>query len=175
MLTLVTPHLYLASVLELEVSHLRERNLDGLLLDVDCTLKDHRAGDFRPEVCAWVAAMRAGGVRLCLVSNGRPGRIGPLAGVLGVDYVARAFKPLPVGCHAALRKLALPPERAAFVGDQLFADVLAGRLAGLFTILVRPTSAAEPWFTRIKRPLERRVLRHLRPSSLTPPPQPVQH
>ena len=44
------------------------------------------------------------------------------------------------------------------VGDQLFADVLAGRLAGLYTILVRPTSADEPWFTSVKRPLERRML-----------------
>jgi len=47
------------------------------------------------------------------------------------------------------------------VGDQLFSDILAGRLAGLFTILVRPTSAEEPWFTRIKRPVERRVLRRI--------------
>jgi predicted HAD superfamily phosphohydrolase YqeG len=47
------------------------------------------------------------------------------------------------------------------VGDQVFADVVAGRLAGLRTILVRPTSPDEPWFTQLKRPFERQLLRCL--------------
>ena len=38
------------------------------------------------------------------------------------------------------------------VGDQLFADILAGRLAGLTTFLVEPIHPEEePWFTRLKR------------------------
>ena len=46
------------------------------------------------------------------------------------------------------------------VGDQVFADILAGRLAGLKTILVDPIHPEEePWFTRLKRPPERWVLR----------------
>jgi predicted HAD superfamily phosphohydrolase YqeG len=50
------------------------------------------------------------------------------------------------------------------VGDQLFADVMAARLAGLASILVRPIHPEEePWFTRLKRPLERVLLRRLRP------------
>ena len=36
-----------------------------------------------------------------------------------------------------------------------------GRLAGVFTILVRPTTHREPWITHIKRPLERWVLQRL--------------
>ena len=68
-------------------------------------------------------------------------------------------KPEPTLVQVALDRIGVPRERAAMVGDQLFADILAGRLAGLFTILVRPTSPEEPWFTRLKRPLERSVLR----------------
>ena len=48
------------------------------------------------------------------------------------------------------------------VGDQVFADVLAGRLAGIKCILVRPIHPEEePWFTRIKRPPERLWLKWL--------------
>ena len=37
------------------------------------------------------------------------------------------------------------------VGDQIFADILAGNLAGVFTILVTPIKPEqEHWFTRIK-------------------------
>jgi HAD superfamily phosphatase (TIGR01668 family) len=162
LLRFVTPHLQLASVLELHADRLRSLGIDGLLLDLDCTLKDHGAAGFRAEVIAWVAALRAEGILLCLVSNGKDRRVGALAGTLGIPWVSRAFKPLPFGCRVALRKLGLDRTRAALVGDQIFADVLAGRLAGVATILVPPTSPEEPWFTRLKRPLERRVLRRLR-------------
>jgi len=46
------------------------------------------------------------------------------------------------------------------VGDQLFADVMAGRLTGLSSLLVRAIHPEEePWFTRWKRPPERVLLR----------------
>jgi hypothetical protein len=159
MLGFLTPHLQLESVLELDAARVRSLGLEGLLLDVDCTLKDHRVGGFSPEVIAWTGEMRAGGIRLCLLSNGRSGRIGGLAATLGVPFVAKAFKPFPFGCKTGIRRLGLERHRVGVVGDQIFADVLAGRLAGLFTILVRPTSPEEPWFTRMKRPFERLVLR----------------
>jgi HAD superfamily phosphatase (TIGR01668 family) len=96
---------------------------------------------------------------LCLFSNGRSARVGRLAEGLGIPFVAKAFKPLPFRCRTGAAKLELPLDRIAVVGDQLFADVLAGRLAGVYTILVTPTSAVEPWFTRLKRPFERQLLR----------------
>ncbi|HEY8504172.1 MAG TPA: YqeG family HAD IIIA-type phosphatase [Gemmataceae bacterium] len=177
MFRLVTPCLQLQTVLELEAAYLRARGITALLLDVDCTLKDFRAAEFHPEIVEWVAALRGAGLRLCLVSNGRPRRIAALAAVLGVEYVAKAFKPMPFGCKAALRKLGVPAREAAIVGDQIFADVLAGRLAGVAAaVLVRPTSPEEPWFTRLKRPLERWVLRRInrrRAAAPVPPPPEV--
>lgn len=162
MIRFVRPHLRIANVLELRPEHLRALGLDGLLLDVDGTLKDFPAPEFSAEVIAWVEAMRAAGIALCLVSNGRPRRLGALAGRLGLPCVSKALKPLPFGCRAALRKLGLGPKRVGIVGDQVFADVMAGRLAGVFTVLVPPSSPVEPWFTRLKRPAERLVLRVLR-------------
>lgn len=164
MFSFIVPHLHLISVAELDTTLLRRFGLKGLLLDVDCTLKDHGATEFPIAVHDWVRKLRADGFRLCLLSNGKPRRIGELARQLDIPFVAQAFKPLPRGCHRAMQLLELTPSQTAVVGDQLFADVMAGRLAGLFTILVRPTSPHEPWFTRLKRPVERRVLRWITPS-----------
>lgn len=161
MLHYVTPHLRLDSVLDLGPERLRELGLLGLLLDLDNTLKDHGAPTIPPDVVEWSHRLRAAGISLCLLSNGRPGRVGRLAAGLGIACVPKAFKPLPFGCRAGVRRLGLEPRSIGVVGDQLFADVLAGRLAGLTTILVRPTSPNEPWFTRLKRPPERWVLRRL--------------
>jgi HAD superfamily phosphatase (TIGR01668 family) len=97
-----------------------------------------------------------------LFSNGRQARIAGIAAELGLPYVAEAMKPWPHGCRRGLTALGLPAERVAVVGDQIFADILAGRLARLFTVLVRPTSRVEPWFTRLKRPFEAPILLLLR-------------
>ncbi len=162
MLRLVRPDLRVESVLELDEARLRGLGLDALLLDIDCTLKRYRADLPEPEVVAWIDRLRRAGIGLCLVSNGRRGRIGRLAESLALPVVCQACKPLPWGCRAAVRRSGFDPRRTAMVGDQLLADVVAGRLAGLRCILVRPIKPEEePWFTRLKRPFEQFLLRRV--------------
>jgi HAD superfamily phosphatase (TIGR01668 family) len=162
MLHLLTPDYRIAEVESLSLDLLHQWGLDALLLDVDCTLKRYSSIEVTAEVAAWLAQMRAGGVGLCLVSNGRGHRIGPFAESLGLPFVAKALKPLPRGCRAALRKMAFDKTRTAIVGDQIFADIMAGHLAGIKTVLVEPLHPEEErWFTRLKRPAERWVIRHL--------------
>ncbi len=162
MFNFLYPHLIVESVTDLPVARLRELGIDSLLLDVDCTLTRFHSHDLAPEVAAWLDALRAAGVGMCLVSNGRPRRIGQLAAKLGLEFVSQALKPFPFGCRAAVRKMGFDPARTAMVGDQVFADIAAGRLAGLRGILVRPIHPEEePWFTRLKRPMERCILRRI--------------
>ena len=161
MYELLTPHFFLKNVLELSATRLRSLGIDGLILDLDGTLKDYGAANIPDPVMTWAAELKAEGFRLCLLSNGKTERIGRFAQALGVPFVAQALKPLPFGCKKALRLLGLDWSRVALVGDQIFADILAGRLAGIRTVLVPPTHTVEPWFTRLKRPLEKLVLRRL--------------
>lgn len=160
MLGLVTPHLQLDSVLDLTAEKLQSEGRTGLLLDLDCTLKDYRAEEISLPVREWIGDLKASGLRLCLLSNGKKHRIARYASDLQIPFVAKALKPLPFGCRAAIRLLELSPQSVAIVGDQVFADIMAGRLAKLFTILVRPSSTDEPIWTRVKRPFERFVLKH---------------
>ena len=155
----IAPHLRVERVEDLSLDRLAELGLDSLLLDVDCTLKRYGDEDVSPEVAAWLDALRGAGIGLCLLSNGRGRRIGRFARRLDLPFIAQALKPSPFGCRRAVRKLGFDRSRTAMVGDQLFADVIAGRLAGLTAILVRPIHAEEePWFTRLKRPCERLLL-----------------
>jgi HAD superfamily phosphatase (TIGR01668 family) len=164
MLRLLTPNLRIESVLELTSDRLRRMGLAALLLDVDGTLKNYRAQTLRPEVMEWLRELDAARIGVCLLSNGRSRRIGRLAERLALPFVSQACKPLPFGCRRAMRMLDFRSGHTAVVGDQLFADVMAARLAGLMSILVRPIHPEEePWFTRMKRPLERVLLRHMRP------------
>jgi HAD superfamily phosphatase (TIGR01668 family) len=170
MLKIFTPHLQLTSVLDIGPDMLCALGVEGLLLDLDETLKDYYETSFRPEIIAWIEQMKREHVRLCLVTNGVASRVEPLAETLGVEYVSWAAKPFPRGVRAGIAKLGLDRTRVALVGDQIFADVIAGRLAGVFTILVRPTTTREPWNTHIKRPLERWVLRRITDANAPVPP-----
>ena len=159
---LFTPHYRVRGVWKLTPERLRQWGVCALLLDVDCTLKRYCQAEALPEAAAWIAQLQMADFRLCLVSNGLGRRIEPFARRLGVPFVSQAMKPLPWGVHRAVRKLAVPPSEVAIVGDQLFADVLAGRLAGIRTILVDPIHPEEePWFTRLKRLPERLMLARL--------------
>jgi uncharacterized protein len=172
MLRLLTPDLRVARVDEIDAELLGRLGVGSLLLDVDCTLKRYCGDAMSEDVIAWVETLRAAGIGLCLVSNGRGARVQPVADRLRIPFVAPALKPLPCGCRSAVARMSFDPRRTAMVGDQLFADVVAGRLAGLRTILVDPINPEdEPWYTRLKRPLERFLVRrfaHARTSPAEP-------
>ena len=97
----LTPHHRIASVLELTPQRLRDLGLESLLLDADGTLKRYSREECVPGVAEWLDAMRQAGFGLCLVSNGLGPRIGRFARPLGLPFVARAMKPLPLGCRAS--------------------------------------------------------------------------
>jgi len=158
------PHVRTGSVCDLTADRLVEMNVDAVLVDVDCTLKAYRDDDVSIEVAAWLVALRDAGIKVCIVSNGHGCRIEKLAKVLELPHVAMALKPLPFGLRRAMKLIGADPRRTAMVGDQLFADVLAGRLAGLRTVMVTAISPEqEPWPTQLKRLPERWLMRWLEP------------
>lgn len=159
MFRLFHPDLFIDSVTELTPEKIRQFGLKSLLLDVDCTLKHYRSQELPPDISRWIDAMKEHKIGLCLVSNGRGPRISRFAETVQIPYVAPAMKPLPFGLQTAVRTMKFDKKTTAMVGDQVFADLLAGKLAGLFTILVTPLNPdEEPWFARMKRPFEKLVL-----------------
>lgn len=166
----VTPDRQLERLGDLSAADLRERGIESLLVDLDGTLKDHYAAVLDDEAAAWVDAIRAHGIQLCIVSNGAGPYVEHFARQLNVPFVSRACKPLTRGCRKAMRRLRLDPARTAIVGDQFFTDVLVGRRLGIYTIAIRSINTAEPWHTRLKRPLERWILGRARRCAEAPLP-----
>jgi len=163
MLHWLQPNLFLDSVRDITPELLQKHGLRSLLLDVDSTLKRYRAAEIPPETVQWIGTLQSAGIRLCILSNGRERRIRPIAEGLNVSFIAQAMKPLPSGCLRAIKTMDFDPKATAMVGDQVFADILAGKFAKIFTILITPIHPEEEhWYTRIKRPVEKWVLK--RPS-----------
>lgn len=158
-LVTLRPDLRIDRVEQLTATRLARYGLGGLLLDLDETLLPAAADLPTPSVIAWSAAVRAAGVRLAIVSNGRPSRVARVADALGISGRALVGKPWPSAFRRALRDLDLGPAETAMVGDQLFTDVAGARAAGLRAILVTPLSSDGLPHTRALRRLESAILR----------------
>ena len=104
--------------------------------------------------------MRAQGIKPCVVSNNFHGsQVERSARELGCEVVHHAMKPAPFALRRALSLMGATADEAVMIGDQVFTDVVAGNLAGVRTILVRPQSRRDLWYTHIMRVGERLVLK----------------
>ena len=154
------PNLRLDTVQDITLELLQKHGLRSLLLDVDSTLKRYRATEIPAESIQWIDGLREAGIQFCILSNGRQHRIRPIAEQVQIPFIAPAMKPTPFGCRTAMKTMGFDPQSTAMVGDQVFADILAGKFTKIFTILITPIHPEEEhWYTRIKRPAERWVLK----------------
>ena len=125
-----------------------------LLLDVDNTLTTHDNPTPHREVLAWLDAQREAGLRLFLLSNNTPERVAPFAQKIGLEFIARAKKPLPFPLWKALGEMGVSPHQAAIIGDQIFTDTLGANNAGVTPLLVRPIRLAGNPFRYVRYAIE---------------------
>lgn len=154
----IYPRLYLNSVQEISVELLEEYHLKGLILDVDNTLIDYDRK--MPEgVKQWVQQLKKAGISLCIVSNtNQKDKVEEVAKKLDLPYIFFAKKPLKGGFKKAKKLLNLNSEQIGVVGDQIMTDVLGANRSQMFPILVKPISKRDFWITKIKRPIESRII-----------------
>ncbi|MGE5586976.1 MAG: YqeG family HAD IIIA-type phosphatase [Clostridia bacterium] len=157
MLSILCPDLYVPSICRVDLSQLTARGIRGIVLDIDNTFVDWGSVDIPAGVLAFLDDAKARGIRLCVLSNNLRKRIEAISRTLGIP-AARGLKPMRSAFRAALALLGTSPQETAVIGDQIFTDILGGNLAGMYTILVVPTSRREFVTTRVIRRLERAVL-----------------
>lgn len=156
------PRQQVAGVTAIDLDALWDRGIRLLLIDLDNTLLGWKGSDLSEEVTHWMARVHAVGFSVCLVSNAAAARLRVQAQRLNVDYVPVAKKPSRRGLRKAMQRFQRGPEETAMIGDQVFADVLAGNRLGIYTILVVPIDLREQWYMRLVRMLERWVLARLK-------------
>ncbi|HUA09724.1 MAG TPA: YqeG family HAD IIIA-type phosphatase [Candidatus Acidoferrales bacterium] len=152
------PDRFVPRLAALSLEELQDQGFRGLILDLDNTLVGFRQTEIEADHLAWVRAAHARGFRMAMVSNNFTDRVTSVAAQIGIPCVPNALKPLPFGVLRAIDMLALPRRQIAVVGDQLFTDVLSGKLCGLYTILTEPIEAKDFPLTKVFRFFERLML-----------------
>lgn len=141
-------------ITDIEISFLRNNELNGLILDVDNTLTTHDNPVPAEGVTEWIENMKQNDIKLIIVSNNHPPRVKPFADLLGIDFVCEGKKPLSKGFRQASEKLKLPFNKIGAVGDQIYTDILGANLFGIKSLYVSPIEYEKTRFFRFKRKME---------------------
>ena len=159
---LLTPDAIVDRVEDISLQLLAGLGVRGVALDLDNTIVPWHTSDLTPAVAQWVATLLAADLRVCLLTNNYAGHATDVAQALSVPIIPGALKPAPAAFKRALGALAIPAAQCAVIGDQLFTDVLGGKLLGMRAILVRPIGGREFFTTRFMRMMERPLLERMR-------------
>jgi len=135
---------------------------EALVCDIDNTLVTYDDPEPTEELYAWFDRMAAAGVKIAFVSNNNAARVEGFNRSLGYIAFADAGKPSAARIRTAMEQMGVTPDKTMMLGDQIFTDVLAGRLAGLRCLLVPPIKDKKSLLFRFKRALEKPLLRRYR-------------
>ncbi len=158
--TILRPQFIFDNITNVTLEFLNDQSIKGLLVDVDNTLTTaHASGILKEGVAQWLEQLKANGIKIIILSNAKKERIKPFAEKIGLDFQALSLKPLPFKYFKAIKRLKLKREQTAIIGDQLFTDILGGNLAGIKTILVTDITPENKISFKIRRNLEKKILR----------------
>ena len=153
------PREILNKVEEISIEFIQKNKLKALILDVDNTLigYDQKLSE---EKIKWAKNLKGQGVKLYILSNtNKKEKVKKVATLLGIPYILFAKKPLKSGFLKIQKELQIEPEQIGVVGDQIFTDVLGANRCEMFSILVKPIQEKDYLLTRIKRPLEKYIIK----------------
>jgi HAD superfamily phosphatase (TIGR01668 family) len=162
MLKKLCPKHQMNSVLDLDLSDLKKRGIQGIIFDLDNTLVAWKQDILAPEVVTVIKQAKQLGFKLSILSNALEHRVEAVANLLDVPYVSRAVKPRKSPFRKALELMGTTQETTAIVGDQLFTDILGGNRMKLYTIWISPISTTEFISTKAVRKIERLVVKRFR-------------
>jgi len=133
--------------------------IKGLILDIDNTLEPYENPVPGEHVIAWLDSLEAVGIRCAFVSNNGKERIDIFNAQLRLPAYYKAGKPFKKKILMAMKDIGSDKTNTALMGDQVFTDVWAARNAGIRAILVPPIKDKRDIFTRLKRLLEKPILK----------------
>lgn len=127
------------AVTDITPAFLMSHNIKLLMMDLDNTVAPYHIPVPSDAVIDWCEGLKASGITPYFVSNSKkPGRVERFAEIMGIGFITRAGKPSSASVRSLLKRLEIPAECAAIVGDQIFTDILCAGVSGISGILVRP-------------------------------------
>ena len=139
------PTIMVPSVTQLTPEFLGSKGIQLLMLDFDNTIVPYTTDTPTQEMAAWLEAMKASSIQLCVVSNSKRDRVKIFCSRLGIPCITHAKKPFSKGIRECLQKFGLSAEHCALAGDQIYTDTLGANGCGVQSILVKAIDNHNIW------------------------------
>ena len=130
------PKIITDAVTDLTPEFLHSRNIRLLMMDFDNTIVPYTTNIPTEAVDAWLKAMAASDIKLCVVSNSKRDRVKKFCAGYGIDCITHARKPFSKGIRQCLERYGIPASECALVGDQIYTDTLGANGCKVTSILV---------------------------------------
>ena len=155
------PDFYFEKYDEITPEFLAQNGIKALLLDVDNTLAPYEQAEPSEKNLKWFKSLDDAKISYAFISNNSSdARIKRFNASIGAPAYAKSGKPFAKKTiKKAIAILGGTNESTAIVGDQIFTDILAGKLSGIRKILVPPIKDKKNLFFRFKRALEKPILK----------------
>ena len=158
---MLRPDIYLTSVLEITPDIIKKLNGKAIILDVDNTIRQHKDREVFDGVISWVNMIKSCGIFIIIASNNYKKSVEPIANKLNLPYISFCFKPLPFRLKKAAKMLGFKKQNIVVVGDQFFTDIIGGKFLKFKTILTKPLKEEEGFFWRLRRNIEKKILKKI--------------
>ena len=155
------PNFYYDNISCINLDILKEQGIRYVICDVDNTLDSHNVPRPSATAVAFLEKLKDYGFTVCIISNGKHERVKEYLSDYSLEYIAKAGKPLKKSYIKAMNKIGADATSTAFIGDQIFTDILGANNVGLTTILVTPIERFDNAFFYIKRALEKIIISHI--------------
>jgi len=160
--SLFFPDEYRPSIYDIDFSNLSKRGYKGFLIDLDNTLVSRYEDEPSLKCQRWVEDAKLAGFSLCILSNSfYPRRVQYVSEILKLPAIYMSAKPFNWSLKIAINDiLKLSQKEVVLIGDQLFTDILAGNLMGIYNILVDPIDKEKISLKKLVRFLEELTLKY---------------
>jgi len=157
------PNDYKKTIFDIDFVTLKNKGIEGLLIDVDNTLIPYDETLPSLELIDLFEKLKALNFKIMIISNNHIPRIRNFSAIISCPFIAQAKKPLKLSFLKAMKLLKIHDKNTVCViGDQIMTDILGANRSGFQSILVDAIQRNnEKWFTRMNRRIEKRMLKRI--------------
>lgn len=154
------PDIYAKSIYAINYKKLKRKGIKCLLFDLNNTIASYET-DYPSNKLRELFYTLSEDFKVIIVSNSSKDRVRPFKEKLNVDSAYRAYKPFKRKYKKILNLYKYKDTEIACIGDMLITDIYGGNRMGFTTILVNKMSIEEPFYVKMLRKIDNKILNKL--------------
>ena len=149
------------SAYEIDFEFLKSIGIKTVFIDIDNTLDSYKQLTPSEDAKRFVDKLKEN-FNVALISNNKKVKVSNYCSSLDVNFVFKAFKPLPKKMNKFIKEHGYSKNEIVLIGDQMITDVWCASNVGIKVIWTEKLVKEDQWTTHINRIFERPISKYHR-------------